>query len=182
MSNKEPKLVARPITKSKEVFQFGVATTSLGIVLVAASDMGITAIRIGTNAAHLQEEMHIRFPDIGLVPGGRDFKKLLKEVISYIEAPTPPFQYALDMRGTAFQQRVWRAVRKIPLGETSTYSDIAREIGSPRAMRAVGSACTNNTLSIAVPCHKVLRKNGAPSGQRQTVLIQREIAFLKKRK
>jgi AraC family transcriptional regulator of adaptative response/methylated-DNA-[protein]-cysteine methyltransferase len=165
----------------KEEIYFGLGDSSLGAVLVAASEKGVVSILFGEDPDQLTEDLERRFPTARLVHEDRDCEDLLARVVAYIEAPVRRLDLTLDMRGTAFQQKVWRAVRKIPAGRTATYADIARQIGAPKAMRAVGSACAVNPLSIAVPCHRVLRSDGSfgPRDRRDAdrlrALLSREV-------
>jgi len=164
--------------EADEEIYFGVGKSSLGVVLVASSDKGVVSILMGEDADELVRDLQERFPMAHLVHGrgDRESAELVARVVEFIETPARGLDLPLDVRGTAFQRRVWRAVRGIPVGRTSTYSEIARRIGAPKAMRAVGTACSNNNISLAIPCHRVLRKDGSLCGSivRQGVLISRE--------
>ena len=161
-----------------EEIHFGTGKSSLGMVLVASSEKGVVAILMGEDADELVDDLQERFPRAHFVHGrgDRESAELVARVVEFIETPACGLDLLLDVRGTAFQRRVWRAVREIPVGRTSTYSEIARKIGAPKAMRAVGTACSINNISLAIPCHRVLRKDGALCGSiiRQGVLISRE--------
>ena len=163
-----------------EELHFGVGRSSLGSILVASSKKGIVAILIGRDWRKLVHELEQRFPLAHLVRGDRSHDNLVAQVIDFVEAPAGELDLPLDVRGTAFQKRVWQAVGEIPAGETTTYTEIARKIGAPKAMRAVGNACSNNPIAIAIPCHRVLRKDGPSSdgrhraSSRQQALIRRE--------
>jgi AraC family transcriptional regulator of adaptative response/methylated-DNA-[protein]-cysteine methyltransferase len=163
-----------------EELHFGVSRSSLGSILVASSKKGIVAILIGRDSRKLVRELEQRFPLAHLVRGDRSHDNLVARVIDFVEAPAGDLDLPLDVRGTAFQKRVWQAVGEIPAGETSTYTEIARMIRAPKAMRAVGNACSNNPLAIAIPCHRVLRKDGPSSdgrrraSSRQQALLRRE--------
>ncbi len=159
--------------------RFAVEKCSLGFVLAAASDKGITAILLGDNAEALVRELKDRFPKAALVGGDRRFKQIMAKVVGLVEAPGAATELPLDVRGTAFQQRVWQALRKIPSGSTANYSEIAAQIGLPRSVRAVAGACAANKIAIAIPCHRVVRSDGALSGyrwgvERKRTLIERE--------
>ena len=146
--------------------RFAVGECSLGSILVAASARGICAILLGddpdTLARHLQDE----FPNAELIGGDADFERLVARVVGFVETPALGLDLPLDLRGTAFQQRVWQALRALPAGTTASYAEIARRIGSPRAVRAVAQACAANRLAVAIPCHRVVRTDGALSGYR----------------
>lgn len=157
---------------------FALAECSLGSILVAASDKGICAISIGNDPEPLLHELQDRFPSSNLIGGDADFEALVAKVIGFIEAPKIGLELSLDIQGTAFQQRVWQALREIPYGEAATYSDIASKIGMPKAARAVASACAANTLAVAIPCHRVIRQDGSLSGYRWG--IERKKALLEK--
>ncbi|MGP1716091.1 MAG: bifunctional DNA-binding transcriptional regulator/O6-methylguanine-DNA methyltransferase Ada [Methylophilus sp.] len=159
--------------------RFALAECSLGSILVASSDKGICAISIGDDAEHLLSELQDRFPNANLIGGDAAFESLVASVIAFVESPRLGLDLPLDIQGTAFQQRVWLALREIPAGSTVTYTELAQRIGMPNAVRAVASACAANTLAVMIPCHRVVRLNGALSGyrwgvQRKQALIERE--------
>lgn len=139
---------------------------SLGVVLVASSGKGVAAILMGDDPDSLVKDLQDRFPRAALVGGDRDYERRVATVIALVEEPGRGLDLPLDIRGTAFQQRVWNELRRIPPGETATYAEIARRIGAPGAARAVAGACAANALAVAVPCHRVIRHDGAPSGYR----------------
>ena len=145
-----------------EEITYGIGKSALGPILVASSDKGIVTIMIRENAAHLFRDLQPRFPKAILIRDEKGCKAVVAKAVKYVAAPFGMFDLPLDVRGTPFQQHVWREVRKIPIGQTSTYSAIAEAIGAPNAVRAVGSTCTHNWWAFAVPCHRVLHK-GAPS-------------------
>lgn len=157
---------------------FALAECSLGSILVAASVKGICAISMGNDPEALLRELQDRFPRANLVGGDAAFESLVAKVIGYVEAPKIGFELPLDVQGTAFQQKVWLALREIPYGETATYSDIANKIGMPKAVRAVASACAANTLAVVIPCHRVIRQDGLLTGYRWG--IERKKALLEK--
>ncbi len=163
-----------------EEIRFAVGQSSLGSILVAFSENGVVSILIRDDPDHLVEDLRRRFPRALLVRGNRDDERVLRRVIDFVEEPTHELDLPLDVRGTAFQKRVWQAVRQIPAGRTTTYTDVACRIGAPNAVRAVGNACSANNLAVVIPCHRVLHKDGSPSGGdhwsngRQRAMIDRE--------
>lgn len=159
--------------------RFALGQCSLGAILVAASDRGICAISLGDEADALLRELQDRFPRASLVGADRDFEQWVAAVVGFVERPGQGLSLPLDVRGSAFQQRVWQALREIPAGTTETYAQVAARIGAPNAARAVAGACAANTLAIAIPCHRVVRSDGAISGyrwgvQRKRGLLERE--------
>jgi AraC family transcriptional regulator of adaptative response/methylated-DNA-[protein]-cysteine methyltransferase len=161
--------------------RFAVGECSLGAILVAQSEKGVCAILIGDDPQALVHELQDRFPRAALMGGDADFEGLVARVVGLVEAPGIGLDLPLDIRGTAFQQRVWAALRDIPAGTTVSYSDIAQRIGAPKAVRAVAGACAANTLAVAIPCHRVVRSDGALSGyrwgvDRKRALIEREFS------
>jgi AraC family transcriptional regulator, regulatory protein of adaptative response / methylated-DNA-[protein]-cysteine methyltransferase len=161
--------------------RFAVGEASLGTVLVAATDKGVCAIMLGDDPQALVRELQDRFPRAELDGGDPAFERTVAEVVGLVEAPAQRLDLPLDIRGTAFQQRVWAALRAIPAGKTATYKEIARAIGQPKAVRAVAQACANNPLAVAIPCHRVVRSDGDLSGyrwgvERKRKLIDREAA------
>jgi AraC family transcriptional regulator, regulatory protein of adaptative response / methylated-DNA-[protein]-cysteine methyltransferase len=158
--------------------QFGIGTCWLGSILVAASDKGICAILIGDHPAALRRDLEDRFPEAQLAEGGEAIAQLTARVVALAEAPDRNPDLSLDPQGTAFQQRVWQALREVPAGATATYSDIAARIGAPKEAYAVGEACAANMIAIAIPCHRIMRKNGALAGYRWGV--RRKRALLKR--
>ncbi len=162
--------------------RFAVGECSLGSILVAATDKGICSILLGDDPDKLVRGLQDRFSKAELVGGDKEFEKWVAQVVGFVEAPAQGLRLPLDMRGTAFQQRVWKALRDIPSGSTATYSDIAQRLGAPRAVRAVAQACASNDIAMAIPCHRVVRKNGELSGyrwgvERKQALLQREAAL-----
>ena len=160
---------------------FAIGECSLGSILVARSGKGICAILLGDDPEVLVRELQDRFPHGTLLGGDAGFEELVAKVVGFVEAPKVGLDLPLDVRGTAFQQRVWQALQEIPVGATVSYADIARRIGSPKAVRAVAQACASNGLAVAIPCHRVVRTDGAVSGyrwgvQRKRALLERETA------
>lgn len=160
------------------VIRFAIGECSLGAILVAASEGGISAISLADDPEKLAREFQDRFPRAELIGGDAQFEKWVSQVIGYVDDPTIGLDLPLDIRGTAFQQRVWQALRDIPLGSTATYTEVAQHIGAPKSARAVARACATNVLAIAIPCHRVVRTDGSLSGYRWGV--ERKRALLKK--
>lgn len=159
--------------------RFAVGECSLGSILVARSERGICAILLGDDPDALTRDLQDRFPEANLIGGDAEFEQLVAKVVGLVEAPASGLDLPLDVRGTAFQQRVWQALRKIPAGSTMSYADIAARLGSPRSVRAVAQACGANALAVAIPCHRVVRSDGALSGyhwgvERKRTLLERE--------
>lgn len=162
-----------------EEIKFAVGQTSLGAILVASSTKGVAAILLGDDPEVLVRSLQDRFPKARLVGADPDYEALVARVVGFVEAPAIGLDLPLDVRGTAFQQRVWRALQEIPVGETVSYTEVARRIGMPNAVRAVAGACAANKLAVAIPCHRVVRNDGALSGyawgiDRKRKLIDRE--------
>ena len=147
-----------------EEIRFAVGESSLGAILVASSAKGVVAILLGNDPELLVRDLQDRFPRAKLIGADRDYESLVAQVVGLIEAPGIGFGLPLDIRGTAFQQRVWRALQEIPPGQTVSYAEIGRRIGMPKAVRAVAGACAANNLAVAIPCHRVVRNDGTLSG------------------
>lgn len=141
-------------------------TCLLGAVLVARSTRGLCAILLGDDDDALIRDLRSRFPAARMIEADDGTTQLLAAVVGFIEMPGAPLDLPLDMRGTAFQRKVWQAIGEIPAGATASYAEIARRIGVPGASRAVASACAANMLAVAVPCHRVVRSDGTASGYR----------------
>jgi len=162
-----------------EAIRFAVGECSLGSILVAASEKGVCAISLGNSPDKLVKDLQNSFSKAQLIGGDIQFEQVVAKVVGFVEAPKVGLDLPLDVRGTAFQRRVWRALREIPFGSTASYSDVARRIGSPKAIRAVAGACASNRIAVAIPCHRVLRIGGALSGyrwgiERKRALLTRE--------
>jgi AraC family transcriptional regulator of adaptative response/methylated-DNA-[protein]-cysteine methyltransferase len=162
-----------------EQIRCAVGASSLGAVLVAATERGICAIALGDDPAALRRDLKTRFPQATVIKGDVPFQDLIDRVIALVESPARAVDLPLDVRGTAFQQRVWEALRQIPAGATASYTEIARRIGSPRAVRGVASACAANRVAVAIPCHRAIRSDGALAGyrwglERKRTLLERE--------
>jgi AraC family transcriptional regulator of adaptative response/methylated-DNA-[protein]-cysteine methyltransferase len=155
--------------------RFAIGQCSLGSILVAATHKGICAISLGDDADALLRDLQDRFPKAQLIGGDAAFERLVAQVVGFVEAPAQGLDLPLDLRGTAFQQKVWQALKKIPPGTTATYTEIARRIGRPKAVRAVAQACANNAIAVAIPCHRVVRTDGGVSGYRWGVARKRAL-------
>jgi AraC family transcriptional regulator of adaptative response/methylated-DNA-[protein]-cysteine methyltransferase len=164
---------------ANETIRFAVAQCSLGAVLVASSAKGVASILLGDDPDTLVRDLQDRFPRARLIGMDRDYEALIAQVCGFVENPNTGLDLPLDVRGTAFQRRVWQALQEIPVGERISYSDVARRIGSPKATRAVAGACAANNIAVAIPCHRVVRNDGALSGyawgvDRKMALLDRE--------
>jgi AraC family transcriptional regulator of adaptative response/methylated-DNA-[protein]-cysteine methyltransferase len=159
--------------------RFAVGQCSLGAILIARSERGVCAILIGDDPDALVRELEDRFPRAELVGADAGFEAMVAKAVGLVERPDQGVELPLDVRGTAFQQRVWQALRAIPPGKTASYAEIAAAIGAPKAARAVAGACAANALAVAIPCHRVVRTDGALSGyrwgvERKRALLARE--------
>ncbi len=157
---------------------FAIGECSLGSILVAKRDRGVCAVLLGDDPDALARDLQDRFPRANLIGDDGEFEQFVAKVVGFVEAPGIGLDLPLDVRGTAFQQRVWQALREIPAGETASYTDIANRIGSPNSVRAVAQACAANALAVAIPCHRVVRNDGGLSGYRWGV--ERKRALLAK--
>jgi len=159
--------------------RFAVGQCSLGAILVAQSERGVCAILLGDDPHQLVCDLQDKFRRANLIGADHEFEQLIAQVVGFIEAPALGLDLPLDVRGTAFQERVWQALREIPAGRTASYAEIAQRIGSPKAVRAVAQACGANSLAVAIPCHRVVRSDGNLSGyrwgvERKRLLLERE--------
>lgn len=162
-----------------ESIRFAIGQSSLGAILVAATKRGVCAITLGDDPQALLRDLEERFPQARLVGGDATFERRVARVVAFVEHPNVGLDLPLDVRGTAFQERVWQALRKIPAGATVSYADIARRIGAPQSVRAVAQACAANAIAVAIPCHRVVRTDGSLSGyrwgvERKRALLERE--------
>jgi len=160
---------------AEEELRFVIGQCSLGAILVASSAKGVAAILMGDDPDALAQDLQDRFPKAHLIGGDAEFERLMADVVGFVEAPHIGLALPLDVRGTAFQQRVWQALQEIPAGGTATYTGIAARIGAPKSVRAVAGACAANALAVAIPCHRVVRHDGALSGYRWGVERKREL-------
>jgi AraC family transcriptional regulator of adaptative response/methylated-DNA-[protein]-cysteine methyltransferase len=164
---------------SGETIRFALGECSLGSILVASTEKGVCAIALGDDPDALVRDLQDRFPKAQLIGGDSDFEQLVARVVGYVETPSLGLDLPLDVRGTAFQQRVWQALQEIPAGKTASYAQVAARVGSPKAVRAVAQACASNAIALVIPCHRVIRNDGALSGyrwgvERKRVLLERE--------
>jgi len=164
--------------------RFAVGECSLGSILVAASGLGICSIAIGNDPGALVRELQDRFRNAELIGGDTQFERMVARVVALVENPSAGLELPLHVQGTAFQQRVWKALCEIPCGTTCTYSELAQKLGLPNATRAVAGACAANTLAVAIPCHRVVRADGSLSGyrwgvERKAKLLQIEVTLVK---
>ena len=160
---------------SGATIRFAVGQCALGAILVAQSQRGICAILLGDDPDRLVRDLQDQFPKAELIGSDGQFEQLIAQVVGFIEAPAMGLHLPLDVQGTAFQERVWRALREIPPGTTASYTDIAVRIGAPKAVRAVAKACATNHIAVAIPCHRVVRRDGDLAGYRWGVERKREL-------
>src|SRR5262249_8145108 len=161
--------------------RFAVGACSLGSILVAATEIGVCAIELGDDPDALVRALQDRFPKARLVGGDPGFEQVVARIVGMIESPAASLELPLDVRGTAFQRRVWQAVREVPLGSTRSDAGVAKAVGRPQAVRAVAQACAANAIAVAIPCHRVIRTDGSLSGyrwgvERKQALLERERA------
>ena len=161
------------------MIRFAVDHCSLGCVLVAATEKGICAIELGDEPAELEAGLRQRFSRADITQDGPDFASWVAQVVAFVEQPQAGLQLPLDIRGTAFQRRVWLALRQIAPGDTVTYGELAASLGKPKGARAVARACATNKIAVAIPCHRVVRTDGALGGyrwglERKEALLERE--------
>src|SRR6202162_6265520 len=164
---------------ANEDIKFAVGQTSLGAILVASTKKGVAGILLGDDPEGLVQDLQDRFPKAHLIGADSDYESLVARIVGFVEAPKIGLNLPLDVRGTAFQERVWKALPEIPAGATVSYAEIARRIGAPTSVRAVAGARGAEHLAVAIPCHRVVRNDGALSGyawgvERKRALIDRE--------
>jgi AraC family transcriptional regulator of adaptative response/methylated-DNA-[protein]-cysteine methyltransferase len=158
---------------------FSTGESVLGAVLVAETGEGVCAILLDDDADWLARDLRARFPDANLRDAGAELEALVAKVIDFLAAPAKGLDLPLDMHGSAFEKLVWNALRQIPAGTTESYAEVARRIGAPASAKEVGEACAANALAVAVPCHRVVRKDGGLAGyrwgvKRKRALLERE--------
>ena len=159
--------------------RFAIGTCSLGAILVAQSERGVCAILLGDEPDALTRDLHHRFPHAVIADDNPEYARRIAQVVRFVDTPQIGLDLPLDVRGTAFQQRVWQALLEIPVGGTASYSEVARRIGQPGSARAVARACASNMLAVVIPCHRVVRNDGGVSDyrwgvERKRALLQRE--------
>ena len=158
---------------------YAIAKSSLGNVLVATTERGISAVYLGENEKALIAELRQEYPRAKIRPSPGVHEKWIREIVKRVEGDAPSVELPLDIQATAFQRRVWQELQKIPLGTTRTYTQVAQALGKPQSVRAVARACATNPVSIVVPCHRVIRADGQLAGyrwglQRKEKLLERE--------
>jgi AraC family transcriptional regulator of adaptative response/methylated-DNA-[protein]-cysteine methyltransferase len=168
-------------TSSTNIIHFGITESTLGSIAVARGRKGVCAILFGDDRRALTRDLRQRFPRAELVEDAAALATTFARIVRFVDSPAAGIDLPLDVGGTAFQQRVWRAIKQIPAGATVSYADIARNIDAPKSVRAVAQACGANTLALAIPCHRVVRSDGALSGyrwgiNRKRALLEREAA------
>jgi len=177
------KTIMKITTAAAEVIHFTVEKCALGLILVAQSAKGLSAITLGDDRAALLRDLERRFPTATRIEGGGVVEASARKVIAFMESPARGLDVPLDARGTQFQQGVWEAIGQIPPGSTASYTEIARRMRIPKAARAVAGACAANAIAVAIPCHRVVRSDGRLSGyrwgvERKRALLDAERAFL----
>ena len=160
---------------------YAIAKSSLGKILVAATERGVSAVYLGDAHTKLVEELHGEYPRAEITAAKDSFERWVTEIVERVEGNPPRLELPLDLQATAFQRRVWQELQRIPRGSTRTYTQVAKALGKPKAVRAVARACATNPVSIAVPCHRVIREDGSLAGyrwglSRKEQLLERESA------
>lgn len=168
-----------PSGSAREKLYFAIGACSLGAILVASSENGVVCITLGDEPDQLLKDLQDRFPAATPVGAGSEYEQVVASVVGLVESPGSGLDLPMDVRGTAFQQQVWQALRAIPAGQTRHYAEVARHIGQPTSARAVARACGANPIAVAIPCHRVVRQDGALSGyrwgiERKRALLERE--------
>ena len=168
-----------PATRQIAQLHYAIGQCSLGLVLIARADQGVCAVLLGDDPKSVTSELEKRFAPTRLLRRDEELAEYLSQVVGLIETPSRPLDLLLDLRGSTFQQRVWQALREIPVGTTTTYTEVASRIGAPKAVRAVARACATNPLALLVPCHRVIGKDGGLTGyrwgvERKRMLLERE--------
>jgi AraC family transcriptional regulator of adaptative response/methylated-DNA-[protein]-cysteine methyltransferase len=158
---------------------YAIAKSSLGKILVAATERGVSAVYLGDADTKLVEELHGEYPRAEITAAKDSFERWVTEIVQRVEGNPPRLELPLDLQATAFQRRVWQELQRIPRGSTRTYTQVAKALGKPKAVRAVARACATNPVSIAVPCHRVIREDGSLAGyrwglSRKQQLLERE--------
>jgi O-6-methylguanine DNA methyltransferase len=161
--------------------EFVVGDCTLGKVLVARSQIGVCAIRFGSTAGEVEQDLAASFPNSRIVVNNRRLRDDLTRVVQFIAVPRDPLDLDLDIRGTPFQRRVWDALRTILFGKPLTYAQLARHVSGPKSLRAIAQACAENPIALAIPCHRVMGNSGSMAGyrwgiERKQALINREVA------
>jgi AraC family transcriptional regulator of adaptative response/methylated-DNA-[protein]-cysteine methyltransferase len=160
------------VKASAEKITYGIGQSSLGTVLVARSGAGVCVVSIGSASAELKSDLAEQFPSATLVRDDAGLAKDVERVVSFIEDPANEPDFVLDVRGTEFQKRVWDVLLSVPGGKTITYAALAARVGAPKAIRAVANACAANAIALAIPCHRVIRKDGTLSATARAILAR----------
>jgi AraC family transcriptional regulator of adaptative response/methylated-DNA-[protein]-cysteine methyltransferase len=160
---------------------FAIGECTLGSVLVASSRNGVCAMLLGDTPEQVLDDLTSRFPQAELIGNDPEYDRLIGVVIQFVDDPKYGFNLPLDIQGTAFQERVWQALRDIPIGTTTSYSEIAEKIGAPKSSRAVAQACGANNIAVAIPCHRVVRSDGGLAGYRWGVARKQAILTMERR-
>ena len=163
------------IAVAEKTMQVAVGDTSLGPILVASREKGVSAILFGSDRDALFTELRAEFPHAGFVEVEEGQSEAFAKVVRLVEQPARGLDLPLDIAGSEFQRRVWQAIETIPVGETASYAEVARRIGSPDAVRAVAQACGANRLAVAIPCHRIGRADGSPSGYRWGMALKQAL-------
>lgn len=166
---------SRVVAPVSEEIEFAIGISPVGHVLTAESNRGVCAVYLGKSPKEMKTKLQTQFPKARCIDGGQRVKNTLSRVIELIHNPQKNHQFSLDLRGTAFQQQVWRALLEIPKGSTASYSDIAEKLQNQGAVRAIASACGANNIAVIIPCHRVIRKDGSLSGYRWGVEVKQAL-------
>src|ERR1700694_2980335 len=176
-----PRETASITSGAAHEIEFVVGDCALGKVLVARSPIGVCAIRFGSTAAVVEQDLVASFPNSRIISNNRWLRDDLTKVLQFIAVPRDPLDLELDIRGTTSQRRVWDALRTIPFGKPLTYAQLARRVSGPKSLRAIAQACSENPIALAIPCHRVMGNSGSLAGyrwgvERKQALINREVA------
>jgi len=166
-------------SRASDTIHFAIGQSTLGAILVAATESGICAIFLGDDPERLAQDLQDAFPTVEISGGSEVVHGMLAQVVGLVEQPARGLDLPLDIRGTAFQRQVWEALQAVPPGMTATYTEIAHRLGQPKSVRAVATACAANKIAVAIPCHRIVRTDGSLSGyrwglERKGALLQRE--------
>lgn len=170
-----PPRTRKQLSPQRETISYAIGECALGRVLVARSDSGVCAILIGSDARKLKQDLAVRFPGAKLKVSESIVRKDLAKVLRFADKPANGLDLQLDLRGTPFQRRVWKALCGITIGTTVSYSELARKLGSQNSTRAVAAACASNPIALAVPCHRVVRSDGGLARYRWGVERKRQL-------
>jgi O-6-methylguanine DNA methyltransferase len=179
VADRTPQETASITRGAAHEIEFLAGDCALGKVLVARSPIGVCAIRFGSTAAEVEQDLVASFPDCRIISNGGWLRDDLTKVLQFIAVPRDPLDLDLDIRGTPFQRRVWDALRTIPFGKPLTYAQLACRVSGPKSLRAIAQACSENPIALAIPCHRVMGNSGSTAGyrwgiERKQALINRE--------